>query len=403
MSVQVQPNGQACGAIVKGVDLTNPLSDTEVSDIRKAWLEHHVLIFPNQPMNDDDLERFSLYFGEFGVDPFIKPLAGRKNIIAVQREADETSPIFADIWHTDWSFQKMPPAGTCLFSVDIPPEGGDTLFANQELALKEMPQELRSRLEGKVAIHSAEVGYSKEGAYGDRDEGRSMVIEASDEAKDRMNHWIIRKHPESGKEVIFGTAIAYIVGMADMHQKEGMDLIMELQRWQTQGQFVYRHKWEKDMLVMWDNRSVLHKATGGYEGYRRELHRTTVADTPALHRYYDKEIKITNSADMNADTYAPQIVIKTNSDILSILKKAVEDFGGIQRSVRFDFGSVGTFHVQGTTITNENKKAECSISMSLDDLNLIVNGELDVMSAVMAGKVKVEGDSSIAISIQGLF
>ena len=119
---------EACGAEVTGIDLTKELSDTEVESIREAWLLHHVLSFPDQSLNDDDLERFTLYFGSFGDDPFIAPIAGRKNIIAVKRVADEKVPIFADNWHTDWSFQKNPPAGTCLFGKIIPSQGGDTLF-----------------------------------------------------------------------------------------------------------------------------------------------------------------------------------------------------------------------------------------------------------------------------------
>ena len=103
-------------------------------------------------------------------------------------------PIFADNWHTDWSFQKNPPAGTCLFGKIIPSEGGDTLFANQHLALERMPSELRKKLEGKKAIHSALVPYSPGGGYGDKDRemGRSMDIRASDDAFAQQIHPIIK-------------------------------------------------------------------------------------------------------------------------------------------------------------------------------------------------------------------
>ncbi|GAA6168131.1 TauD/TfdA dioxygenase family protein [Sessilibacter corallicola] len=281
MTINVIPTGEACGAYIEGVDLTKELSQEQVKAIRKAWNEHHVIIFRDQPLSDDDLERVSSYFGDLAIDPFVKSIEGRKHMISVQREADETSPIFADIWHADWSFKADPPFGTCLFGIEIPPVGGDTLFANQVKAVAEMPEDLRERVEGKVAIHSAKMGYSKKGSYGDKFKSKSMEIVASDEALEHETHPFIITHPESGKESIFGSAIAYIIGIEDMPQKDAMDLIMEVQRWQVQDQFVYRHKWEKNMLVMWDNRSVLHKATGGFEGHRRELHRTTISTKKA--------------------------------------------------------------------------------------------------------------------------
>ena len=99
--MEVMPSGQACGATVTGVDLTSPLDAETIKAIRAAWLEHHVLSFPNQPMTDDDLERFSTYFGHFGYDPFIAPIRGRKHVIAVQRDANEQAPLFAENWHSD--------------------------------------------------------------------------------------------------------------------------------------------------------------------------------------------------------------------------------------------------------------------------------------------------------------
>jgi len=253
------------------------LSKDEIAGIRAAWLDHLVLAFPDQPMSDDDLERFTLSFGPFGDDPFIAPIPGRDHIIAVKREADEQSPIFAENWHTDWSFQKTPPAGTCLFGIAIPPMGGDTLFANQHLALEKMPDALRGKLEGNLAIHSARLPYARAGAYGDNDVGqRSMDIRPSDDAlAAEHSHLIIRKHPETGREGIFG-CIGYITGIAGMDAAEDMALLGELYAWQTREEFQYRHQWQENMLVMWDNRSVLHMATGGYDGHARLLHRTTI-------------------------------------------------------------------------------------------------------------------------------
>ena len=278
MAINVVKSGQACGASVSGVDLTAPLDNETVAEIRAAWLEHHVLAFPDQAMTDDDLERFTLAFGGFGDDPFIAPIDGRDHVIAVERRADETAPLFAENWHSDWSFQATPPSGTCLFGVQIPPMGGDTLYANQHAALDAMPADLRARLEGKMAVHSARGGYAPDGTYGSDDQAtdRSMDIRPSDEAMATQLHPIIREHPETARLGVF-SCIGYIIGIDGMADDAARELLGELYAWQTRDEFQYRHVWQQDMLTMWDNRSVLHRATGGYDGHHRLLHRTTIA------------------------------------------------------------------------------------------------------------------------------
>jgi taurine dioxygenase len=275
--ITITPGEASCGAEVTGLDLSTPLSPQRVEELRRAWLTHHVLVFPGQNLSDDDLERFTLAFGGFGDDPFIAPIPGRRHILAVRREADETSPIFAEAFHTDWSFQERPPAGTCLYSIVIPPVGGDTLFANQHLALERMPDHLRSRIEGRTAIHSARRGYAPDGLYGQSDHpSRSMSIRPSERAFETQRHLLIQAHPETGREGLYG-CFGYIIGIEGMADEEAYPLLLELYKWQTREEFVYRHSWTTGMLVMWDNRSLLHAATGGYSGHSRRLHRTTIA------------------------------------------------------------------------------------------------------------------------------
>ncbi len=275
MNLDITPSGQACGAAVRGADLSKPLAPETTAAIRAAWLQHQVLAFPDQKLTDDQLEAFTLNFGPFGEDPFIAPIPGHPHIIAVKRMADETSPIFAESWHSDWSFQARPPQGTCLYGKTIPPVGGDTLFTNQYLALEQMPSDFRARIAGKRAIHSAKNAYAPSGFYGAGDKGRSMDIRPSDEAQATQTHPIIRTHPETGRDSLFGCA-GYIIGIEGMEAAESWDLVSELYRWQTRPEFQYRHKWRPDMLVMWDNRCTLHMATGGYAGHDRLLHRTTI-------------------------------------------------------------------------------------------------------------------------------
>lgn len=272
----VEPSGQSCGAIVRGVDLAGELDPTLIADIRKAWLDHKVLAFVDQQMDDDALERFTLSMGEFGEDPFFDPIAGRKNIAAILREADEKTALFADNWHSDWSFLPEPPSATCLMAVDIPPVGGDTLFSNQAMAFAALPEARKQDLRAITAIHSARRGYAPDGVYGDKDEGRSMAIRPGEAAMATHSHPLVRVHPETGEEVLF-FSIAYTIGFEGMDEAEAMALTLELHQWCEQERFVFRHKWAPGMLLMWDNRCLNHRATGGYEGYRRELHRTTIA------------------------------------------------------------------------------------------------------------------------------
>lgn len=277
--LSVTPIDAPCGAVVTGVDLTTGLSAEQLAQIRAAWLEYHVMVFPDQQLSNGDLERFALGFGDFGRDPFFNPIEGHSNIAAIRRDANERTPLFADNWHTDWSFQTKPPIGTCLYGIKIPPQGGDTLFANQQLAYEEMPPALKQKVQNLTAVHSAASAYSPEGLYSDRmasNAGRSMNIVVSERARETQTHPLIRPHTETGKPAIYSTR-GYIKGFVELDDKESQQLLAELYEYQSSPQFVYRHRWQSNMLVMWDNRSVLHKATGGYDGYDRLLHRVTIS------------------------------------------------------------------------------------------------------------------------------
>lgn len=280
-TLDVSPSGQACGATVRGVDLRT-IGDDTVAAIRSAWLAHKVLAFPDQDLTDDDLEAFTVRFGPFGDDPFFASIDGHPHVAAIMRTAHETSSLFAENWHADWSFQEFPPDGTCLYGKVIPPVGGDTLYADQQAAHAAMPADLRARIEGRMAIHSARGGYAPDGTYGDDDAAeRSMRIRPSADAYATQTHPFIRTHPETGAETLYST-IGYIIGIEGMPDDEARPLLGELYAWQTREEFQYRHRWEPNMLVMWDNRCILHRATGGYEGHDRLLHRTTIGYNAAV-------------------------------------------------------------------------------------------------------------------------
>ena len=279
MVFSVEPSGQSCGALIRGLDLREPLDADAVAAIRAAWLEHQVIAFPDQTLSIEELERVATMFGPFGEDPYIRPIAGHPHVIEVKREADEHTPLFAEAWHSDWSFLATPPAGTMLYGVEIPPIGGDTLYANQYAAYDALSDEMKTRLESLIGVHSARRGYAQDGQYGTKDAGRSMSIVSSDDALATQRHPLVRVHPETGRRALF-CSVGYTIGIEGVVPDEARDLLIELYRHCVRDEFIYRHPWSPGMLTLWDNRCLMHAATGGYDGHRRLLQRITIAESP---------------------------------------------------------------------------------------------------------------------------
>ena len=277
MAIEVTRQPASCGAAIRGVDLTQPLLPDDVAQIRAAWLQHQVVAFPDQPMEITDIERFATSMGPNGEDPYIEAIAGHPRVVQVKREPDEKAPIFAETWHSDWSFLKHPPAATVLYGNIIPPQGGDTLFADQYAAWDGLPGSMKALLKDKKAVHSARKGYARDGMYGEKDKGRSMAIKFGDSALKTQLHPLARPHSETGRLALY-VSPGYTIGIDGLPDDEAIPILKELYAHQARPEFVYRHKWAQGMLLMWDNRSVIHAATGGYEGHRRLLHRITVAD-----------------------------------------------------------------------------------------------------------------------------
>jgi taurine dioxygenase len=280
MTLRVEPSGVGCGALIRGVDLSRPHSPAEINLIRRAWLEHQVIGICDQKLEVSDLERFAAALGPDGDDPFIASIAGHPRVVEVRREADETTPVFAEAWHSDWSFLEASPAGTLLYGKIIPPVGGDTLFANQYAAYDALSAAMKSRISGLQGIHSARRSYSPGGVYGERDKGRSMAIRYSERAMATQLHPVVRRHLETGRSALF-VNMGYTVGIDGMNETDATALLTELFAHQTRPDFVYRHRWSPGLLTLWDNRCLLHTATGGYQGHQRLLWRITIGERRA--------------------------------------------------------------------------------------------------------------------------
>jgi len=271
------------GAQITGVDLSVPLEGGVRDAIYTAWLDHQVVSFPDQPLSHPQFETLCQSFGEFGEEPYLRGMPEHPNLVVVERKANEKPSPFGTSWHTDWSFRTAPPAATLLHSKIVPPVGGDTLYASGYLAWEHLDERLKSRVEGLVGLHSARRSYSLAGYAAGGGKARSMAIEPSDDAYAIERHPLVCTHPETGRKALWVNWV-YTIGI-ETQSKPGMaasaadELLRTLLEHSVQDDFVYRHRWQPNMLVMWDNRCLQHQATGGYDGHRRLMHRATLAGT----------------------------------------------------------------------------------------------------------------------------
>ena len=217
------------------------------------------------------------YFGAFGLEPFVEGEETHPHVIAVIKEADEQrTPNFGGNWHTDWSFQERPPSFTFLHARELPPYGGDTMFANQYLAWESLSDGLRRLLEGMRAVHSARRPYGPQGIYADRSRARSMKITAGEAALAEVTHPVARVHAETGRTALYVNRV-YTILFEGMTERESAPLLDYLYAQAVRPEFTCRIRWQPHALTMWDNRAVQHLAVNDYDGFRRELHRTTTA------------------------------------------------------------------------------------------------------------------------------
>jgi taurine dioxygenase len=279
--ITVEPHTGVGGAVISGVDLAVPLDDPTVAEIRRALLDHLVVFFRGQSLSSAQQAELSHRFGPYNPVPFIEPIAEHAEVIAVVREATETQSFsFGGIWHSDFSFLAAPPAFSMLHALEIPPFGGDTLWANQYLAFETLSIGLQRALRGIDGVHSARDAYSpKMQAVHDMFAG--MTVKTSEDANRSQPHPVVRRHPETGREALYVNQ-QYTVGLADWWPAEQKPLLEFLFAHSTQDSFTCRWRWAVGDVAFWDNRCAQHMVMGDVRNHRRAMHRTTVAgDAPA--------------------------------------------------------------------------------------------------------------------------
>lgn len=274
--IQVKQLSGAGGAEITGVDLAAGPSDQALAEIRRALDEFLVVTFPDQPIDDAQLAAFTERLGPFGLEPFVEGESTHPNVIAVVKEADETKRFnFGGNWHSDWSFQETPPSYTLLHARELPPVGGDTLFANQYLAWESLTSGMRKLLGGMRAMHSARRPYGPQSRFSDKNELRSMKIRTGPEALAEWPQPIARRHPGTGRTALYVNKV-YTIRFEGLSEAESAGMLGYLYEHSVRPEFIIRVVWKPNMLTIWDNRVVQHLAVNDYDGWRREMHRTTV-------------------------------------------------------------------------------------------------------------------------------
>jgi alpha-ketoglutarate-dependent taurine dioxygenase len=279
--VTVERVAGACGAVIGGVDLAHDAHDDDViAEIRRAVLDHQVVFFRGQRLSPEEQVAFSRRFGPYSPVPFVEPVAGHPEVIAVVREAEERQHYtFGSLWHSDFSFLPEPPFASILHALEVPPYGGDTVWANQYVAYASLSKGMQSMLDALVGVHSAVNAYSTK-MQGVHDTFTGMTVHTSDDAERVQHHPVVRVHPETGRRALFVNA-QYTVGLDGFAPHEAKLLLDHLTAQSTRTEITCRWRWQVGDVAFWDNRCVQHMAMADFTGHRRYLHRTTVAgDTP---------------------------------------------------------------------------------------------------------------------------
>jgi len=274
--IGIHPVSGALGAEVSGVDLAKHLDDDTVAVLRRAWLEHLVLLFRDQPLTPPQLLAFARRFGDTIEYPFVKGLEEYPDIIPVVKLEHEQIN-FGGVWHSDTAYLDVPPMASMLLAREVPPAGGDTLFASMYLAYETLSDGMKRLLAGLRAVNSS----AKADASRTREDRIAERGRADARALYEAAHPVVRVHPETGRKALY-VNVAHTIRFEGMTEEESAPLLGYLYRHQIRPELTCRFRWRPGSLAFWDNRCAQHNAVNDYAGHRRVMHRITLAgDVPA--------------------------------------------------------------------------------------------------------------------------
>ena len=279
--IAITPVTPELGADIHGVDLRIAGPDT-IAAIQAAFAERALLFIRDQDLTLDDLLAVTAKFGAVLRVPYVEGLASHPDVIAVLKEAEEKKiSTFGGTWHSDFSFLAEPPAATLLYAVELPPVGGDTIWASQYLAYEALSDGMKALLDPLRAVHTG-WPHGTAGPSPDVPVSKSVRMVRNDPSADReVLHPVVRVHTVTGRKALFVNPV-YTQRFEGMTVAESKPLLDYLHQHSTQAEFCCRFKWTPGTLTMWDNRCLMHLAVNDYDGHRRLLYRTTTAgETPA--------------------------------------------------------------------------------------------------------------------------
>lgn len=267
----------AGGAELTGANLGPDADEAVWRQLQAALDEFLVVTLPDQPLDDLGLVHVASRLGSLGTEPFVDGESTHPNVVAVVKEADETKRFnFGGSWHSDWSFLPAPPSYTLLHARETPPVGGDTWFANQQLAYESLSPVLQDLLTGLRAVHSGRRTLGPQSLLSDPNYLRSMKVRPGPAAYAEQVHPAVRLHSPSRRPALYLNPV-YTLRFEGMTEPESTPLLNFLQQHSVRPEFVIRVSWQPGRLTIWDNRALQHLAVNDYDGYRRDMRRVTVA------------------------------------------------------------------------------------------------------------------------------
>ena len=269
--IEVRPIAGALGAEIHGVDISRDLADDVVGEMRQAFLDHLVVFLRGQRVTPHQQLAFARKFGEPIEYPQLKGLPESPMITPVVKLEHERRN-FGGIWHSDTTYLEKPPMGSMLLAREVPPHGGDTMFANQYLAYEALSDGLKQTLDGLLGVSSsfkADVTKTREDALRQAGAGATPKQLSAE-------HPLVRTHPETGRKALY-TSVAHTSHIKGWTEKESLPLLQFLWDHQTKAEFTCRFQWRVGSLAFWDNRCAMHNPINDYHGFRRVMHRITLA------------------------------------------------------------------------------------------------------------------------------
>ncbi len=267
--MNVQPIAGALGAEITSVDLRR-LSDAEVQEIRRVWLEYLVVFFRDQELTPAEYMAFAKRLGQPIEYPFVRGIPGFPEIIEVKKLEHEKVN-FGGIWHSDTAYLELPPMASMLLAREVPPRGGDTLFANMYLAYESLSEGMKRLIAPLKAVNAS----SKADVTRTRED--RIKTDGADAKREYIAaHPVVRTHPETGRKALY-VNIAHTVRIEGMSEEESAPLLNYLFQQQVRPEFTCRFAWRVGSIALWDNRCAQHNPVNDYHGYRRVMHRITLA------------------------------------------------------------------------------------------------------------------------------